>query len=74
MGIVHARVCGECERECPSWADRCPTCGSLSLVHRIVIGSPAAPIATLATGARKKPRRVVKDQEPPQTEPARSTA
>jgi RNA polymerase subunit RPABC4/transcription elongation factor Spt4 len=74
MGIEHARACRECERECPSWADRCPTCGSLSLVHRIVIGSPAAPIATLATGARKKARRVVKDQEPPRTEPARSTA
>ncbi len=73
MGIVHARVCGTCERESPSWAERCPSCGSLSLVHRIVIGAPAAPIATLASGARKKPRRVVNDHEPPHTEPARST-
>jgi predicted ATP-dependent serine protease len=74
MGIEHARVCGSCEQECPSWADRCPSCGSISLVHRIVIGSTAAPIATLASGARKKPRRVVSDSEPAQTEPARSTA
>jgi predicted amidophosphoribosyltransferase len=73
MGMTHARVCGACERECPSWANRCPSCGSLSLVHRIVIGSAAAPIATLAKGARKKPRRVMSDHETtPQTEPARS--
>jgi hypothetical protein len=38
-----------------------------------VIGSAAAPIATLAKGARKKPRRVMSDHETtPQTEPARS--
>jgi len=71
MGMTHARVCGACERECPSWANRCPSCGSLSLVHRIVIGSPAAPVTALAKGGRKKPRRVVSDHEAPQTEPAR---
>jgi predicted ATP-dependent serine protease len=73
MGIAYARVCGTCERESPSWADRCPSCGSLSLVHRIVIGAPAAAVATLAAGPRKKPRRVANDLEAPQSEPARST-
>jgi len=48
MAIEHARICGECERECPSWANRCPTCGSLSLVHRIVIAPPSMPVATIA--------------------------
>ncbi len=59
MPIEHARICGACERECPSWASRCPSCGSLSLVHRVTIVPPAsAPIATSpeARPARRKTR------------------
>lgn len=54
MAISHARICGACERECPSWADRCPACGSSSLVRRIVV-DPVSPVA--AHVAAKSPRR-----------------
>jgi hypothetical protein len=77
MAFEHTRVCGKCEREAPSWADRCPVCGSLSLVHRIVIAPPAAPLSVIADAkqARRKPRRAMSPgHEPPHTSPARSTA
>jgi predicted amidophosphoribosyltransferase len=56
MAIEHARICGACERESPAWATRCPCCGSLSLIHRITIVPPAAPVPTVAESkpARKK--------------------
>ncbi len=59
MAIERARICGACERECPEWADRCPFCGSLSLVHRVTIVPTTAPIATIADAkpARKKVMR-----------------
>lgn len=56
MAIEHARVCGACERECPGWATRCPSCGSLSLVHRIVI-HPAAAAPIVAVAEPKPPRK-----------------
>jgi predicted ATP-dependent serine protease len=75
MAIEQARICGACGRESPSWADRCPVCGSLSLVHRITILA-ASPIATISPKAgRKKARRArMAGHEPPRVSPARSTA
>ncbi len=61
MAIEHARICGACERECPSWASRCPSCGSLSLVHRIIIVPIPAPIATIA-GAQPARKRVMRSR------------
>ena len=55
MAIKHARVCEACERECPGWAARCPSCGSLSLVHRIIVSAPA--VAPVATVTESKPAR-----------------
>jgi hypothetical protein len=76
MAIEHARICGACERECPSWASRCPTCGSLSLVHRITIVPPSAPIATIAEAkpARRKTSRprIAASRESPRPASARA--
>ena len=51
MAIEHVRICGACERECPGWANRCPACGSLSLMYRITfVPAPAVvPEAVRAT-------------------------
>ncbi len=70
MAIEHARICGACERECPGWANRCPFCGSLSLVHRITIVPAPASVATIvgAKPARKRaarPRIAAAGREPP---------
>ncbi len=76
MPIEHARICGACERECPSWAGRCPVCGSLALVDRITIVPPSTPTATLADA--KPPRRktsrarIAAGREPPRPESARA--
>jgi len=40
MAIQHARVCGACERECPSWANRCPACGSTAITFQMIISPP----------------------------------
>jgi predicted ATP-dependent serine protease len=66
MAIEHARICGACERECPSWASRCPTCGSLSLVHRITIAE--------AKPARRKTSRprIAASRESPRPASARA--
>jgi len=56
MAFEHARVCGSCERDFPGWADRCPCCGSRSVVHRVVItpaGSSVAEIARPKWGRKK---------------------
>ena len=50
MAIEHVRICGACERECPGWANRCPACGSLSLLYRITF-VPAAVVAPEAARA-----------------------
>jgi predicted ATP-dependent serine protease len=74
MAVEQARICGACGRESPSWADRCPVCGSISLIHQITI-VPAPQIATISPKAgRKKARRAMVGREPPHTTPARSTA
>lgn len=41
MAIHHARVCGACERECPSWANRCPSCGSTAISYQMTITPPS---------------------------------
>jgi hypothetical protein len=41
MAIQHARVCGACERDCPSWANRCPTCGSTAISYQMIIAPPS---------------------------------
>ncbi len=75
MAIEHARVCGACEQEVPSWASRCPVCGDTSLISRITIIPPAA-IATIteakASRTKSHRRRAAGGLEP--TTPARSTA
>jgi RNA polymerase subunit RPABC4/transcription elongation factor Spt4 len=42
MAIQHARVCGACERECPSWANRCPSCGSTAITFQMIIAPPSS--------------------------------
>lgn len=42
MAIQHARVCGACERECPSWANRCPACGSTAITFEMTISPPSS--------------------------------
>jgi RNA polymerase subunit RPABC4/transcription elongation factor Spt4 len=42
MAIQHARVCGACERECPSWANRCPACGSTAISFQMIISPPSS--------------------------------
>ncbi len=80
MAIEHARICGACERECPSWASRCPTCGSLSLVHRMIIVPPSAPIAAVAEAkpTRRKTSRpaiaAARESPRPESQRAGSTA
>jgi len=51
MAIEHARLCESCDRQCPSWADRCPACGSTSMVHRIVL-IPPSPSSEVHSNAR----------------------
>ena len=52
MAIQHARVCGACERECPSWANRCPACGSTAISYQLIIAPPSGTsIRTLADSA-----------------------
>jgi predicted ATP-dependent serine protease len=79
MAVEHARICGACGQESPSWASRCPVCGSLSLMHRITI-VPAAPLAAIAGpkgSSRKQARRTAArmvGRDPARTTPTRSTA
>jgi hypothetical protein len=40
MAVQHARVCGACERECPSWANRCPACGSTAISFQLIVAPP----------------------------------
>jgi hypothetical protein len=57
MAIQYARVCGACERECPSWAHRCPVCGSTAIAHRMVITSAPPPAVANAQPARARRSR-----------------
>jgi len=65
MSIEHVRICGACERECPGWANRCPACGSLSLLSRITF-VPATIVAAEAT------LRLMAPGKTPRKSPARS--
>lgn len=80
MALNHALICGACERECPSWADRCPACGSPALVRRIVIDpadriapgvASAEPMATNST-ATTPPIAAMVGTKPPRSKPTRS--
>jgi hypothetical protein len=73
MAIEHARLCGACEQNFPGWADRCPACGSTSLVQRIVIiptpeVAPSARVIPAPKNRRSahttndRPRRVARKQ------------
>lgn len=59
MAIEHVRICGACERECPSWANRCPACGSLSLLTRVTFVPTAvvAPESSLSASVAPKTLR-----------------
>ena len=41
MAIQHTRVCSACERNCPSWANRCPACGSSAITDQLIIAPPS---------------------------------
>ncbi len=59
MAIQHARVCGACERECPSWAQRCPACGSSAISLRMILSPPSDPRGHIrADEVMTRPRRV----------------
>ena len=68
MAIHHARVCGACERECPSWANRCPSCGSTAISFQMIIAPPSgtsiAKIADTAPRLRRNRARVATVAEP----------
>jgi len=68
MAIHHARVCGACERECPSWANRCPACGSSAISFQMIIAPPSrtrtAKIADNAPRLRRSRARVATAAEP----------
>jgi hypothetical protein len=69
MSIEHVRICGACERECPGWANRCPACGSLSLLYRITF-IPAAVVAP--ESSRRASGRGAVASRPPHKGTARS--
>ena len=68
MAIHHARVCGACERECPSWANRCPACGSTAISYQMIIAPPSGTsirkIADNAPRLRRSRARVATAAEP----------
>ncbi len=68
MAIHHARVCGACERECPSWANRCPSCGSTAISYQMIIAPPSGTsirkLADTAPRVRRSRARVATAAEP----------
>ena len=66
MAVQHARVCGACDRECPSWANRCPACGSTAISFQLIVAPPSGTsIRKLADKAPKLRRaRIAPAQEP----------
>jgi predicted ATP-dependent serine protease len=56
MAIQHARVCAACERECPSWANRCPACGSTAITFQMIVSPPSGTVSKLA-GSTPRLRR-----------------
>lgn len=57
MAIHHARVCGACERECPSWANRCPSCGSTAISFQMIIAPPSGTSITKIAETAPRLRR-----------------
>ena len=57
MAIQHARVCGACERDCPSWATRCPACGSTAITFQMVISPPSGANVHKLTDSAARVRR-----------------
>ncbi len=76
MGIQHARVCGACEHECPSWANRCPACGSTAISYQMIIAPPSGTrIAKIANNTpRLRRSRVVGATPPEPTMPLKAPA
>lgn len=71
MAIQHARVCGACDRECPSWANRCPACGSPAISFQLILSPPSATsirkLADSALHLRRARARVGTTPEPATT-------
>jgi predicted amidophosphoribosyltransferase len=69
MAIQHARVCGACERDCPSWANRCPACGSTAISYQMIIAPPSGtPLTKVANNTpRLRRSRVVGATSPEST-------
>ena len=57
MAIQHSRVCGACERECPSWANRCPACGSTAISYQMIIAPPSGTALTKVASNTPRLRR-----------------
>jgi RNA polymerase subunit RPABC4/transcription elongation factor Spt4 len=57
MAIQHARVCGACERECPSWANRCPACGSSAISYQMIIAGQSGSSITKVADNTPRVRR-----------------
>ena len=78
MAIQHARVCGACERECPSWANRCPACGSTAISFQMIISPPSGAnihkLADTAPRLRRNRVHIVAAQEPSGTAAKAPTA
>jgi predicted amidophosphoribosyltransferase len=67
MAIQHARVCGACERDCPSWANRCPACGSTAISFQMIVAPPSGtPLTKVANNtARLRHSRVASATKAP---------
>lgn len=71
MAVQHARVCGACDRECPSWANRCPACGSTAICLQLILCPPSGTsirkLADTATRVRRARTRIGTTPEPATT-------
>ena len=74
MAIQHARVCGACDRECPSWANRCPACGSTAITFQMVISPPNSGNVTKIAATPRLRRGRVQIPAPEAGATARSSA
>lgn len=75
MAIQHARVCGACERECPSWASRCPACGSTAITFQMIISPPSsATVRALPASAPRLRRSRAQIASVPEGATVRSSA